>query len=251
MANRQGRRNQQTTRITPVKNRSNIHTKTQVLRITLILTVASFLTFLITLLSSQWIIITYPSDFFATRQQMFVVRSTYGIIWECLLGGATQNSMIEKECEYHQHQIYNTSETAEKTRIGMVRTMYAFSIIHILLAIVTLVCGVYSIHDHRYTYKRLTAMIYILTAAALVVCIEVLSTVFRYTNAYLPDIYPAGTKYSYGSCYIIAWVIFFQLLFSSFVFFACSKKRKGTFDEATEEEALANRPVDLTRSFRS
>lgn len=92
---------------------------------------------------------------------------------------------------------------------------------------------------------------FLILAAALVVCIEVLSTVFRYTNAYLPDIYPAGTKYSYGSCYIIAWVIFFQLLFSSFVFFACSKKRKGTFDEATEEEALANRPVDLTRSFRS
>lgn len=91
----------------------------------------------------------------------------------------------------------------------------------------------------------------LILAASLVVCIEVLSTIFRYTNAYLPDIYPTGTKYSYGYCYIIAWVIFFQLLFSSFVFFACSKKRKGTFDEATDEEALANRPVDLTRSFRS
>lgn len=94
MANRQGRRNRQTTRINPVTNRSNIHTKTQVLRITLIVTVVSFLTFLITLLSSQWIIITYPPDFFATRQQMFVVRSTYGIIWECLLGVVKQNSMI-------------------------------------------------------------------------------------------------------------------------------------------------------------
>lgn len=99
---------------------------------------------------------------------------------------------LENKCEYHQHQTYNASETADKTRVGkllsfvfyfraktdrwksffcrrwfvwlgMVRTMYAFSVIHILLAIVTLVCGLYSLHDHRYTYKRLTAMIYILT----------------------------------------------------------------------------------------
>jgi hypothetical protein len=42
-------------------------------------------------------------------------------------------------------------------------------------------------------------------------------------------------------------MVFVQLLASSFMFFVCSKKRKGTFDEATEEEALANLPVDLGR----
>ena len=84
-------------------------------------------------------------------------------------------------------------------------------------------------------------------AASLVVCIEVLTTIFRHSNDNLPDIYPPHTIYSFGPCYIIAWIIFIQLLASAFVFFACSKKRKGTFDEATEEEALANRPVDLGR----
>jgi hypothetical protein len=84
-------------------------------------------------------------------------------------------------------------------------------------------------------------------AASLVVCIEVLSTIFRHSSDHLPDIYPPNTERSYGPCYIIAWIIFIQLLASSLVFFACSKKRKGTFDEATEEEALANRPVSLAR----
>ncbi len=84
-------------------------------------------------------------------------------------------------------------------------------------------------------------------AASLVVCIEALSTIFRHSNDNLPDIYPPNTIHSYGPCYIIAWIIFIQLLASSFVFFACSRKRKGTFDEATEEEALANLPVDLGR----
>jgi hypothetical protein len=71
--------------------------------------------------------------------------------------------------------------------------------------------------------------------------------IFRYTYNNFPDIYPENTQVSHGPCYIIAWIIFVQLLASSLVFFACSKKRKGTFDEATEEEALANRPVDLGR----
>jgi hypothetical protein len=59
--------------------------------------------------------------------------------------------------------------------------------------------------------------------------------------------YPTDAKHSYGICYVIAWLIFGQLLVSSFLFFICSKKRKGTFDEATEEEAMANQPVDLGR----
>lgn len=144
--------------------------------------------------------------------------------------------------------------------------MLSFSVIYILLVIITFLCGLYSIRDYRYTYKRLTGMIYILTgnnnsnsieycficsflAGTLVVCIEILSTIFRHSNEHLPDIYPPGTIHYYGPCYFIAWIIFVQLLVSSFVFFVCSKKRKGTFDEATEEEALANRRVNLGRSF--
>jgi hypothetical protein len=40
--------------------------------------------------------------------------------------------------------------------------MFSFSVIHILLVIITFICGLYSIRDYRYTYKRLTGMIYIL-----------------------------------------------------------------------------------------
>lgn len=45
----------------------------------------------------------------------------------------------------------------------MIRTMISFSIIHILLVIITFFCGLYSIRDYRYTYKRLTGMLYILS----------------------------------------------------------------------------------------
>lgn len=143
--------------------------------------------------------------------------------------------------------------------------MLSFSAIHILLVIITFICGLYSIREYRYTYKRLTGMIYILTgrvvtslestmniffsllAVSLLVCIEVLGTIFRHKSLHLHEIYPKDAERSYGICYVLAWLIFIQLLASSFIFFVCSKKRKGTFDEATEEEALANQPVDLGR----
>ena len=40
--------------------------------------------------------------------------------------------------------------------------MLSFSAIHILLVIIAFISGLYSIREYRYTYKRLTAMIYIL-----------------------------------------------------------------------------------------
>jgi hypothetical protein len=75
---------------------ATIEQKILALRITLALTVISFITFLITLTSSQWVAITYPPDFYVARQKMFVLESTYGIIRECSLGRATQNSTLGK-----------------------------------------------------------------------------------------------------------------------------------------------------------
>lgn len=46
--------------------------------------------------------------------------------------------------------------------LELIRTMLSFSAIHILLVIITFICGLYSIRDYRYTYKRLTGMLYVL-----------------------------------------------------------------------------------------
>jgi hypothetical protein len=69
-----------------------VERKTKVLRITLALTVLSLVIFLITLTSSHWIFVTYPIPLFSTKKNMFIRRSTYGIIFECLVGGSTAES---------------------------------------------------------------------------------------------------------------------------------------------------------------
>lgn len=74
-----------------------------------------------------------------------------------------------------------------------------------------------------------------------------LNTLFRHASEHLPDIYPSGTTHQFGACYVLAWLVFIQLLSSSIAFFFCSKKRKNFFNHATEEEAMANVPIDLGR----
>ncbi len=74
----------------------SIERKTQILRVTLGITVLSFIVFLITLTSSNWIVISYPANFTAKRQKMFVTRSTYGIIFECIVGKPTIHSAYGK-----------------------------------------------------------------------------------------------------------------------------------------------------------
>jgi hypothetical protein len=88
-------RNGKNSMIAPVSTTTSaIQRNIQIIRITLALTVLSFVTFSISLTSSYWVVVTYPpDDFFSIRQKLFVVRATYGIIWECVLGRPTKHAV--------------------------------------------------------------------------------------------------------------------------------------------------------------
>lgn len=75
---------------------ATIQRNIQIMRITLALTVLSFVTFAISLTSSYWIVVTYPPDFFLKRHNLYVVRATYGVIWECVVGRTTLTAMYGK-----------------------------------------------------------------------------------------------------------------------------------------------------------
>jgi len=96
MNTRNGKNSVITTVTTVSVTTAAIQRNIQILRITLALTVLSFVAFSITLTSSYWVLITYPPDFFSIRQNLYIVRGTYGIIWECVLGRPTKNSMYGK-----------------------------------------------------------------------------------------------------------------------------------------------------------
>ena len=96
MSNQTGKNGMMTTETTVSASTAIVQRNRQIMRITLALTVLSFITFSITLTSSHWALITYPSDFFSIRYNLYIVRATYGIIWECVLGKTTQTAMFGK-----------------------------------------------------------------------------------------------------------------------------------------------------------
>jgi hypothetical protein len=96
MNNLNGKTSMATTVTTVSATTAAIQRNIQIMRITLALTVLSFVTFSITLTSSYWVVITYPPEFFSKRHQLYIVRATYGIIWECILGRPSKTSMYGK-----------------------------------------------------------------------------------------------------------------------------------------------------------
>lgn len=97
MTDRQAKNSMVTTVTTVSAASAVVQRNMQLMRITLVLTVLSFITFSIALTSSYWIVLVYPPDFYATAQKLFVVRGTYGVIWECMLGRSTKASTYGKQ----------------------------------------------------------------------------------------------------------------------------------------------------------
>ena len=96
MSNRHGKSSVTTTVTTVSAAAAVVQRNLQFMRATLALTVLSFITFSIALTSSYWIDVSYPADFFSARHKLFVIRTTYGVIWECVLGQPTRDSMYGK-----------------------------------------------------------------------------------------------------------------------------------------------------------
>jgi hypothetical protein len=96
MNNRNAKHSVVTTVTTVSAATAAIQRNLQILRMTLALTVLSFITFSITLTSSYWVIITYSTEIYNARQKIYMVRTTFGIIWECSLGRANKDSMYSK-----------------------------------------------------------------------------------------------------------------------------------------------------------
>ena len=96
MSDRTAKNSTMTTVTTVSSATAAIQRNIQIMRITLALTVLSFITFSITLTSTYWVVITYPTDFFSIRHKLYIVRATYGIIWECVLGRPTNTAMYGK-----------------------------------------------------------------------------------------------------------------------------------------------------------
>ena len=126
------------------------------------------------------------------------------------------------------------------------RSETAFAIMSLILAFIANVFAVYAVKQVRYMFKRLAAMLYLITAACIVVCLEVFQYSIEYEQKFLPKRHPNGSNIGYDWSFGLCWVVFIIYIIAPIVLFVTSRKRKG--DKArTEQEAMENEPVILGR----
>ncbi|XP_023234027.1 voltage-dependent calcium channel gamma-7 subunit-like [Centruroides sculpturatus] len=117
--------------------------------------------------------------------------------------------------------------------IDYTRTETAFSIISLCLMVMGLGFSLYTFKEPRYMFKRLAGGVHFLTAATVLVVIEVLINSIKYEERYLSARHPKGASLHYGFSFVLGWITFVVFIIAGCLFIYCSRKRKG--DKAPSE----------------
>ena len=125
-------------------------------------------------------------------------------------------------CSYH---------SLNHTEKNLVPTELAFVIIVLLLINLSCAFSIYSLYHPRYMYKRVAGGLHLLTAAMLIVLIEMVESEGHREQHHdeFENLRLKGTdnvQHYYGYSYLMAWITFIISILASLAFFAWSKKRK-------------------------
>lgn len=184
-----------------------------------------------------WFHVTAPDDLvYQNFTKGFFVRSHSGLWTICkyIIYNET-NGPIVKIC--HNHRLFPSSDQVasnpevDPTILDYTRTETAFAIITFCLIFMGLGFSIYTFKEQRYMFKRLAGGVHFITAAAILVVIEVVVNSVQYEEQFLNARHPKGAQWSYGYSFIVACFTFIIMLLAGAVFLICSRKRKG--DRAT------------------
>lgn len=93
----------------------------------------------------------------------------------------------------------------------------------------------YTFRNPRYTFKRLAGCIHLMTAATVVVLIEVVSNGATFAAKHLThSLFPVGSVSYHGFSYYLAWLVAAQFAAAGLTFLLFSRKRKNL--NITDEE---------------
>ncbi|VDP17988.1 unnamed protein product, partial [Soboliphyme baturini] len=156
-----------------------------------------------------------------------------------------------------QHLNLRDNNTIEKlscssfTHYHYYRTQAVFSIIAMVIMIISNTFAFYTFRHHRYMYKRLTAGLCMIVAMCIFVTIETISHSVNNWKAMSKENHPLvyGNYLrcmSFGYSTILAWMVFVIYLSASIVFILAGRKQKGDHAAALEFE-VEDRPFILGR----
>lgn len=203
--------------------------------------------------TDYWFTVHAPAGAYLNKTKTYFLKSNSGLWRICRtefrnhsLGSPTLITMCQYHVLFPSNQEVRENPQIDITILHYTRTETAFSIISILLMIMGHGFSIYTFYEPRYMFKRLAGGVHFLTAATILVVVEVLINSVNYEAAYLPERHPKGASWSYGFSFFLACFCFGLYIAAGCTFIVCSRKRKG--DRAPSEiHALADEPHILGR----
>lgn len=213
----------------------------------------SFILWSVSVSTDFWFHVKSPTGepIYMNRTNSFFLRSHSGLWTICkyIFPNGTKAGEPVRTC--HNHRLFPTEEFIQKnpevdrTILDYTRTESAFAIITFCLLFMGFSFSVYTFKEPRYMFKRLAGGIHFITAAAILVVIEVVVNSVQYEEQFLTDRHPKGALWSYGFSFIIAWITFVILILCGATFMICSRKKKG--DRAAGLPGVDDEPHILGR----
>ena len=132
------------------------------------------------------------------------------------------------------------------------RVQAAFSVIAIALMTFANGMALYTFGHHRYMFKRVVGLLFLIIAMCIVVTIEVLINSVNEWNlevverSHLPGNWDYSSGQKIGPPVYIAWIVVALYLMGMFAIFHASHKQKGS-RAATAEFEIEDRPIHIGR----
>jgi len=215
------------------------------------LAVASLAVWIASLATEHWSVTSCPEGVYVTETGVpglpegYLTSAHQGLWRSCktLFSNATSRpgeADVVTACR--NHEVLQTGDLPVDHPYNIVagyRTMcLAFSVVSILLLLLSIFFSIYTIRLPRYTFKRVTACLYLITGGVMMAMIEVQDSALEYQHQELPSALPSGCFWNYSLSFILAWVSFSTLLFCGCAFFFTSSKKKKRVHGNDQEEFL-------------
>ncbi|KAL4240327.1 alpha-amylase [Mactra antiquata] len=216
------------------------------------LTLLGYLMEIIAVSTDSWLLFYIDGGSYQEGNGRYLWRVFSGL-WRICKVERTINedkSTEESRCEYHdffpstKEIIYD--ETIDRQILDYMRTGCAFSVITVILMFLVHVFAIYTIRRPRYTFKRLTALLHIMTGACIIVMNEVFIRTTEYADEHLPERFPHA-EYQYGYSFVLSWIVFVFYVAAGIAFLVVSHKRKAKMGESADELAEEDEPMQIRR----
>lgn len=215
--------------------------------------IVGILLWIIAMGTDHWFYVEVFNGVYTNKTDTMFLKSHSGLWKLCkteIKNVSAKESPIVTTCAHHsmfpsETEIKQDPET-DWTILDYTRTETAFSIISLCLMVMGLGFSLYTFKEPRYMFKRLAGGVHFLTAATVLVVVEVLINSIKYEERYLSARHPKGAKLCYGFSFILAWITFVVFIIAGCLFIYCSRKRKGD-KAASEYHAREDEPNILGR----